>query len=109
MEEKISWGKVCGICTDGGPPAMLGCRSGFQCSVLKESPKAIGAHWMIHWQILPTKAKSQELQEAMKSAINFCQFGKGEHFTVQQVPTKFCYFTQSCEVNGCPEEKFTCF
>lgn len=105
-EEKISWEKVCSVCTDGGAPAMLGCPSGFQCSVPNESPKAIGAHWMIRWQILATKTKSHELQEVMKSAVNFCQFCKGEHLTVQRVPTKFCYFTQSCEVNGCPEEMF---
>lgn len=85
---------------------MLGCRSGSQCSVLNESPKAIGAHWMICWQILATKTKPQELQEVMKSAINFCQFCKGEHLTVPRIPTKFCYSTQSCKMNGCPKEKF---
>ncbi|XP_023238257.1 zinc finger BED domain-containing protein 5-like [Centruroides sculpturatus] len=37
-EHKISWEKVCGICTDGAP-AMLGCQSEFQHLVLNKSPK----------------------------------------------------------------------
>ncbi|KAK1339678.1 hypothetical protein QTO34_018232 [Cnephaeus nilssonii] len=74
-EHKISWEKVCGVCTDGAP-AMLGCRSGFQRLVLNESPKVIGTHCMIHWQILATKMLSQELQEVMKSIISSVNFVK---------------------------------
>ncbi|KAM5251205.1 zinc finger BED domain-containing protein 5-like [Hipposideros larvatus] len=61
-ENKISWEKVCGVCTDDAP-AMLGCQSGFQCLVLNESPKVIGTHCMIHRQILARKTLPQELQE----------------------------------------------
>ncbi|XP_015677944.1 SCAN domain-containing protein 3-like [Protobothrops mucrosquamatus] len=74
-EHKISWEKVCGVCTDGAP-AMLGCRSGFQRLVLNESPKVIGTHCMIHWQILATKTLPQELQEVMKSVIRSVNFVK---------------------------------
>ncbi|KAK1346914.1 hypothetical protein QTO34_000774, partial [Cnephaeus nilssonii] len=65
-EHKISWEKVCGVCTDGAP-AMLGCRSGFQHLVLNESTKVIGTHCVIHWQILAMKTLPQELQEVMKN------------------------------------------
>ncbi|KAK1339624.1 hypothetical protein QTO34_018178 [Cnephaeus nilssonii] len=61
-EHKISWEKVCGVCTDGAP-AMRGCRSGFQHLVLNESPKVIGTHCMIHRQILAMKMLPQELQK----------------------------------------------
>ncbi|XP_039178217.1 SCAN domain-containing protein 3-like [Crotalus tigris] len=74
-EHKISWEKVCGVCTDGAP-AMLGCRSGFQRLVLNESPKVIGTHCMIHRQILATKTLPQELQEVMKSVISSVNFVK---------------------------------
>ncbi|XP_040191825.1 zinc finger BED domain-containing protein 5-like [Rana temporaria] len=74
-KHKISWEKVCGVCTDGAP-AMLGCRSGFQRLVLNESPKAIGTHCMIHRQILATKTLPQELQEVMKSVISAVNFVK---------------------------------
>nr|XP_056706361.1 zinc finger BED domain-containing protein 5-like [Euleptes europaea] len=74
-EHKISWEKVCGVCTDGAP-VMLGCRSGFQRLVLKESPKVIGIHCMIHRQILAMKTLPQELQEVMKSVISSVNFVK---------------------------------
>lgn len=75
LKEQISWGKVCSVCTDGAP-AMLGCWSEFQRFVLSESPKVIGAHCMIHWQILVMKMLSQELQEIMKRTINSVSFIK---------------------------------
>ncbi|XP_048344945.1 protein ZBED8-like isoform X2 [Sphaerodactylus townsendi] len=68
-EHKISWEKVCGVCTNGAS-SMLGCRSGFQRLVLNESPKVIGTHCMIHWQILATKTLPPELQEVMNSVIS---------------------------------------
>ena len=68
-DHKISWEKVCGVCTDGAP-AMLGCRSGFQRLVLNESPKVIGTHCMIHRQVLATKTLPQEFQEVMKSVVS---------------------------------------
>ncbi|KAK1345281.1 LOW QUALITY PROTEIN: hypothetical protein QTO34_013992 [Cnephaeus nilssonii] len=74
-EHKISWEKVCGVCTDGAP-AMLGFQSGFQHLVLNESPKVIGTHCMIHWQILATKMLPQELQEVMKRVISSVNFVK---------------------------------
>lgn len=74
-EHKISWEKVCGVCTDGAP-AMLGCRSGFQRLVLNESPKVIGTHCVSHRQILATKTLPQELQEVMKSVISCVNFVK---------------------------------
>ncbi|XP_054573034.1 LOW QUALITY PROTEIN: zinc finger BED domain-containing protein 5-like, partial [Eptesicus fuscus] len=74
-EHKISWEKVCGVCTDGAP-AMLGYRSGFQHLVLNESPKVIRTHCMIHWQILAMKTLPQELQEVMKSVISSVNFVK---------------------------------
>uniref|UniRef100_A0A803K116 DUF4371 domain-containing protein n=1 Tax=Xenopus tropicalis TaxID=8364 RepID=A0A803K116_XENTR len=74
-EHKISWEKVCGVCTDGAP-AMLGCRSGFQRLVLNESPKVIGPHCMIHRQVLAMKTLPQELQEVLKSVINSVNFVK---------------------------------
>ncbi|KAM5223135.1 zinc finger BED domain-containing protein 5-like isoform 2-T2 [Hipposideros larvatus] len=75
-EHKISWEKVCGVCTDGGAPAMLGCQSGFQRLVLNESPKVIRTHCMIHRQILAMKTLPQELQEVMKSVISCVNFVK---------------------------------
>ncbi|KAK1336735.1 LOW QUALITY PROTEIN: hypothetical protein QTO34_002770 [Cnephaeus nilssonii] len=74
-EHKISWEKVCGVCTDGAL-AMLGCRSGFQRLVLNESPKVIRTHCMIHWQILAAKTLPRELQEVMKSVISSVNFVK---------------------------------
>lgn len=74
-DHKISWEKVCGVCTDGAP-AMLGCRSGFQRLVLNESPKVIGTHCMIHRQVLATKTLPQEFQEVMKSVVSSVNFVK---------------------------------
>ncbi|XP_070275267.1 SCAN domain-containing protein 3-like [Myotis yumanensis] len=74
-ENKISWEKVCGVCTDVAP-AMLGCRSRFQRLVLNESLKVIGTHCMIHWQILAMKTLPQELQEVRKSIISCVNFVK---------------------------------
>ncbi|XP_070257217.1 protein FAM200C-like isoform X1 [Myotis yumanensis] len=74
-EHKISWEKVCGVCTDGAP-ATLGCLSGFQRLVLNESPKVIGTHCMTHGQILARKTLPQELQEVMKSVISCVNFVK---------------------------------
>ena len=70
----ILWGNVCGVCTDGAP-AMLGCRSGFQRLVIN-APKAIGAHCMIHRQVLATKALPQESQDIMKSVVSVVNFVK---------------------------------
>lgn len=73
QNHQITWGSVCGVCTDGAP-AMLGCRSGFQRLVSNESPKVIGTHCMIHRQVLATKTLPQSFQEILKgvvSAVNF--------------------------------------
>ncbi|KAM5219559.1 zinc finger BED domain-containing protein 5-like [Hipposideros larvatus] len=83
-EHKISWEKVCGVCTDGAP-AMLGCRSGFQRLVLNESPKVIRTHCMIHQQILAMKTLPQELQEVMKSVISCVDFVKASTLNSQLV------------------------
>ncbi|XP_048351811.1 protein ZBED8-like [Sphaerodactylus townsendi] len=74
-EHKISWEKICGVCTVGAS-AMLGCQSGFQRLVLNESPKVIGTHCMIQRQILSTKMLPQELQEVMNSVISSVNFVK---------------------------------
>ena len=71
----IPWGNVCGVCTDG-PPAMLGCRSGFQRLVINASSKAIGTHCMIHRQVLATKTLPQEFQHIMKSIVRVVNFVK---------------------------------
>nr|XP_008103991.1 PREDICTED: SCAN domain-containing protein 3 isoform X1 [Anolis carolinensis]XP_008103992.1 PREDICTED: SCAN domain-containing protein 3 isoform X1 [Anolis carolinensis]XP_008103993.1 PREDICTED: SCAN domain-containing protein 3 isoform X1 [Anolis carolinensis]XP_008103994.1 PREDICTED: SCAN domain-containing protein 3 isoform X1 [Anolis carolinensis]XP_008103995.1 PREDICTED: SCAN domain-containing protein 3 isoform X1 [Anolis carolinensis]XP_008103997.1 PREDICTED: SCAN domain-containing protei len=81
-EHKISWEKVCGVCTDGAS-AVLGCRSGFQRLVLNESPKVIGSHCMNHWQILTMKTLPQELQEVMKSVISSVNFVKADTLNSQ--------------------------
>ncbi|KAL1768625.1 zinc finger protein BED domain-containing protein 5-like [Sigmodon hispidus] len=74
-EHKISWDMVCGVCTDGAP-AMLGCHSGFQRLILKESPKVIGTHCMTHLQTLAMKTLPPELQEVMRSVISAVSFVK---------------------------------
>ncbi|XP_032742843.1 protein ZBED8-like [Rattus rattus] len=74
-QHKISWESVCGVCTDGAP-ATLGCQSGFQRLVLNESPKAIGAHCMMHLQTLAMKTLPQDLQDAMKSVLSSVSFIK---------------------------------
>ncbi|XP_053431246.1 protein ZBED8-like isoform X2 [Nycticebus coucang] len=74
-EHKISWEKVCGVCTDGAP-AILGCQSEFQRLVLNESPKVIGTHCMIHRHILAMKTLPQELREVMKSIVSSVNFLK---------------------------------
>ncbi|XP_060629099.2 protein FAM200C-like [Anolis sagrei] len=81
-EHTISWEKVCGVCTDGAP-AMLGCGSGFQSLVLNESPKVIGTHSMMRWQILVMKTLPQELQEVMKSVISSVNFVKSSTLNSQ--------------------------
>jgi zinc finger BED domain-containing protein 5/7/8/9 len=53
-EQKLEWKNACGICTDGAP-AMLGCRSGFQQLMKKESPQMVGIHCMIHRQVLAAR------------------------------------------------------
>lgn len=74
-QHKVSWESICGVCTDGAP-ATLGCQSGFQRLVLNESPKAIGAHCMIHLQTLAMKTLPQDLQEVMKSVLSSVSFLK---------------------------------
>ncbi|XP_039175589.1 SCAN domain-containing protein 3-like [Crotalus tigris] len=93
-EHNISWGKVCGVCTDGAP-AMLGCRSGFQRLVRNESPKVIGTHCMIHRQILATKMLPQELREVMKSIINCVNFVKASSLNTR-------LFSQLCNELDAP-------
>lgn len=74
-QHEISWKSICGICTDGAP-ATLGCQSGFQRLVLNESPKAIGAHCMLHLQTLAMKTLPQDFQEVMKSVLSSVNFVK---------------------------------
>ncbi|XP_034277935.1 zinc finger BED domain-containing protein 5-like isoform X1 [Pantherophis guttatus] len=93
-EHKISWEKVCGVCTNGAS-AMLGCRSGFQRLVLNESPKVIRTHCMIHWQILAMKTLPQELQEVMKSVISSVNFVKASSLNSQ-------LFSQLCNELDAP-------
>ncbi|XP_014389407.1 PREDICTED: LOW QUALITY PROTEIN: protein ZBED8-like [Myotis brandtii] len=93
-EHKISWEKVCGVCTDGAP-AMLGCRSGFQRLILNESPKVMGTHCMIHQQMLAMKTLPQELQEVMKSVISCVNFVKASTLNSQ-------LFSQLCNELDAP-------
>ncbi|XP_015685817.1 protein ZBED8-like, partial [Protobothrops mucrosquamatus] len=93
-EHKISWEKVCGVCTNGAP-AILGCRSGFQRLVLNEAPKVIRTHCMIHSQILATKTLPQELQEVMKSVISSVNFVKASSLNSQ-------LFSQLCNELDAP-------
>lgn len=72
-EQKISYRKVCGLCTDGAP-AMLEYPSGFQCLVLNESPTVIRTHYMIHWQILAMKKLATKIARRNENHDKFCQF-----------------------------------
>ncbi|XP_070599912.1 protein FAM200C-like [Erythrolamprus reginae] len=93
-QHNISWGKVCGVCTDGAS-AVLGCLSGFQRLVMSESPNVIGTHSMIHWQTLATKTLPQELQEVMKRVISSVNFVKASNLNSR-------LFSQLCSALEAP-------
>jgi hypothetical protein len=59
--ERLSWDKVCGVCTDGAP-TMLGSKSGFQTKVKAIAPQARGVHCMIHRYALACKTLPSNLQ-----------------------------------------------
>jgi hypothetical protein len=75
QENGLSWEKVVGVCTDGAP-SMIGSRSGFM-KMAKDMNKSIrGTHCLIHRQALAAKTLPQDLNNALKVAIQVVNYVK---------------------------------
>ena len=59
-EMGLSWAKLVGICTDGGP-SMLGSKSGLISHVKQKNPGVIGTHCIIDTPVLAFKTIPKKL------------------------------------------------
>ncbi|XP_068250202.1 protein FAM200C-like [Palaemon carinicauda] len=75
-ESGLSWNKLEGVCTDGGPN-MLGSRSGFIALVKQKQPSLKGTHCMIHREALASKTVPKNLHDALTVIINIVNYVKG--------------------------------
>ena len=75
-ESGLSWNKLEGVCTDGGPN-MLGSRSGFITLVKQKQPGLKGTHCMIHREALASKTVPKNLHNALTVIINIVNYVKG--------------------------------
>ena len=76
VEEKISWDKLIGVCTDGAP-SMLGSKSGFVSLVKRKNPEIIATHCIIHRQALASKTLPSELNCILNIIIKVVNYIKG--------------------------------
>ncbi|KII68058.1 Protein ZBED8 [Thelohanellus kitauei] len=95
IEIKKSSENICGVWTDDAP-SWLRCRSGFKSLVHHESVKTIETDYMIHRQILGTKALPQELQNVMIHVINSANFFKAKPLN-RRLFSKICNESNSSE------------
>ena len=73
----LEWKNLAGCCTDGAP-AMLGCNSGFQASVKRQTLKSKGVHCMLHRQALAFKTLPESLQKVLDQIIKIVNFIEAE-------------------------------
>jgi hypothetical protein len=72
------------------PPAMLGCRSGFQALIKTVTPNAIGTRCVIHRQVLAAKTLPSGLKQTMSliiQAVNSIKFSA----LSSRISTKLCF------------------
>jgi hypothetical protein len=76
QEEKLSWAKLVGVCTDGAP-SMLGSKSGFVTLVKKKNPDVITTHCLIHREALASKTLPAALKVTLETVIRIVNHIKG--------------------------------
>jgi len=76
QEEKLSWAKLVGVCTDRAP-SMLGSKSGFVTLVKKKNPDVITTHCLIHREALASKTLPAALKVTLKIVIRIVNHIKG--------------------------------
>lgn len=76
QEERLSWEKLVGVCTDGAP-TMLGSKSGFISLVQQKNPNVIKTHCMIHREALASKTLPLALKDTLATVISIVNHIKG--------------------------------
>ena len=81
-EEKLSWAKLVGVCTDGAP-RKLGSKSGFVTLVKKKNPDVITTHCLIHRETLASKTLPAAFKVILKTLIRIVNHIKGGTFNTR--------------------------
>ena len=76
QEERLSWAKLIGVCTDGAP-SMLGSKSGFATLVKKKNPDVITTHCLIHREALASKTLPAALKVTLETDFRIVNHIKG--------------------------------
>ncbi|XP_066958608.1 protein FAM200C-like [Macrobrachium rosenbergii] len=75
-EEKLSWARLVGVCTDGAP-SMLSSKSGFMTLVKMKNPDIITTHCLIHREALASKTLPASLKDTLETVIRIVNHIKG--------------------------------